>query len=114
MSANVASGGLPGGALPGFSLRRETSQMPERSGLPSEVRGVGALRFTLPSGPLGTVGCGYLGHCANTEAEKAATMTAATVNHRFIEPPVWLVVLTWSQSPSTRRDRTPACAILSL
>src|SRR5262245_22266259 len=86
MSANTASGGCPGGALPGFSRRGETSQMPERSGLPSAVRGAGALRFTLPSAPCGTPGSARLGHCAETEGERTVAMATTTANmkHRFI------------------------------
>jgi hypothetical protein len=37
--------------------------MPEKSGLPSSVLGVGPSRFGLPSGVLGA-GVGYAGHCA--------------------------------------------------
>src|SRR4026208_2323024 len=37
--------------------------MPERSGFPEAVRGAGADRFGLPSGPEGT-GFGKLRHCA--------------------------------------------------
>jgi hypothetical protein len=60
--------------------------MPDKSGLPSDVRGVGAVRFGLPSGPFGTPGFGYSGHCADSDDESAATMTAdnMTVNGRFM------------------------------
>src|SRR5690348_17268520 len=60
--------------------------MPDRSGLPSDVRGVGAVRFGLPSGPFGTPGFGDNGHCAESDVESAATMTAdtKTVNGRFM------------------------------
>ena len=48
--------------------------MPEKSGLPSAVRGVGASMRTLPCASRGTLGSGYFGHCAPTEMEQAATM----------------------------------------
>src|SRR5262245_4984192 len=112
MSANTASGGCPGGALPGFSRRGETSQMPERSGLPSAVRGVGALRLTLPSVPRGTLGGGRLSHCAETEGEKTVAMAATTakMNHRFMSASLRLLV-----SRSCVRVGSPSRArILSL
>src|SRR6267142_6926175 len=60
--------------------------MPERSGLPSGVRGVGAVRFTLPSRVFGTPGFGFRGHCAESDDEKAATMAAdnTTVSNHFM------------------------------
>src|SRR5258705_3904349 len=88
MSPNVASGGCPAGAVPGASVRFVRIQMPERSGLPSAVRGAGALRFGLPSAPFGTPGFECSAHCADSDAEKAATMAAdtTTVNDRFMSP----------------------------
>src|SRR4026209_1375920 len=80
MLANTAGGGGPAGALPAVSRRGDTSQMPERSGLPSAVRGVGALRFTLPSAPRGTPGGSRLSHCAETEGEQTVAMTATTAH----------------------------------
>src|SRR6266850_383307 len=64
MSPNVASGGCPAGAVPG------------------------ALRFGLPSAPFGTPGFKCSAHCADSDAEKAATMAAdtTTVNDRFMSP----------------------------
>jgi hypothetical protein len=41
-------------------------QMPDKSGLPSGVRGAGADRFGLPSGSRGIPGVGKLSHCAKT------------------------------------------------
>jgi hypothetical protein len=40
----------------------------------------------LPSGPFGTPGFGTNGHCAESDDERAATMTAdvSTVNGRFM------------------------------
>src|SRR5262245_2078751 len=52
-------------------------QMPEKSTLPSAVRGVGASRFGLPSDARGTPGVGYEGHWAPNEGD-TATATAIT------------------------------------
>src|SRR5213594_4089392 len=57
---------------PGFrsaaTLRSYLSEIlchkPDRSGLPSAVRGAVAVRFGLPSGVRGMPGVGYLTHCA--------------------------------------------------
>src|SRR5687768_3814442 len=78
MLANSASGGRPGGASPGFSRRGELSQIPERSGLPSAARGMGAATFTLPSGPFGTPCTVARGHCADNVSEEATAIAAAT------------------------------------
>src|SRR5439155_1013431 len=43
------------------------SQIPERSGLPSGVRGAGAVRFGFPSGIRGTPAVGYFSHCADMQ-----------------------------------------------
>ncbi|HKE82693.1 MAG TPA: hypothetical protein VKB50_03025, partial [Vicinamibacterales bacterium] len=55
-------------------------QMPEKSTLPSAVRGVGASRFGLPSAARGTPGVVYDGHCANSVGDMATTtaITAAS------------------------------------
>jgi hypothetical protein len=42
--------------------------MPEKSGLPSAVRGAGAFMSGLPSRVLGTPAVGYVTHCAYREA----------------------------------------------
>src|SRR5262245_47137729 len=83
---NVARGGFPDGAVPVASVRLVRIQIPEKSGLPSAVRGAGALRFGLPSDPFGTPGWGRNGHCADSDDERAATMAAdtTTVNDRFM------------------------------
>src|ERR1700687_3113037 len=46
-------------------------QFPEKSGLPSAVRGAGAVKSGLPSGVLGTPGVPYRGHCAESDGEIA-------------------------------------------
>jgi hypothetical protein len=68
--------------LPGLdnpSVRRFGSaviQIPEKSGLPSAIRGAGADMFTLPSAFRGIPGDGYLNHWAETEADaRALAMT---------------------------------------
>src|SRR5262249_33665609 len=81
----ATSGGRPG-AEPFGSAPSYLIQMPEKSGLPSAVRGAGAARLGLPSAPLGTPGNGYNGHCANSNGDRFARMAVntATVNHRFM------------------------------
>ena len=49
-------------------------QTPEKSGLPSAVRGVGASMRTVPFASRGTLGSGCFGHWALTEMEQAAMM----------------------------------------
>jgi hypothetical protein len=49
--------------------------MPEKSGLPSGILGVGPSRFGLPSGVLGTLADENAGHCARARGETAATAT---------------------------------------
>jgi hypothetical protein len=61
-------------------------QTPDRSGLPSAVRGVGAFINTLPWASRGTDGSTTLGHCAATETEHATT-NATTVS--FTAQPPW-------------------------
>src|SRR5688572_8495242 len=51
-------------------------QIPEKSTLPSAVRGAGPSRAGLPSAARGTPGVGYDGHCAPMLDDM--TMTAAT------------------------------------
>src|SRR5262245_57134173 len=51
-------------------------QRPERSGLPSGVRGAGAARFTLPSGVRGKLAVGWFNHCAEAGALSATMMRA--------------------------------------
>src|SRR5262249_41009055 len=49
---------------------------PERSGLPSDVRGAGAERFGLPSAIRGIPGVGWVSHCAASGAVNVIVMTA--------------------------------------
>src|SRR5215472_7891577 len=52
----------------GFRFRQKllfVSQMPEKSGLPSAVRGAGADKLGFPSAALGTPAVGYFNHCAD-------------------------------------------------
>src|SRR5688572_6836061 len=76
-SAHGCSGTLPGGRSAARLSRCFTglvgSQKPERSILPSGVRGGGLLRSTLPSFALGTFFIGCSGHCAAVVALMAQT-----------------------------------------
>src|SRR2546421_3092238 len=58
--------------------RPRNSQIPERSGLPSGVRGVGASRFGLPSAVLGTSEVGKDGHCIAPVSETMGEMNIRT------------------------------------
>src|SRR5207247_8382468 len=73
----LTSGGRPGGG-PFGSGSSYRIQMPDKSGLPSAARGVGAVRSGFPSGPFGTPGIGYSGHCADSEGNRVATMAVNT------------------------------------
>src|SRR4029453_16222269 len=68
-------------------LELSVSQMPEKSGFPSGVLGVGADRLGFPSGVLGTFAVGYFNHWATTVAEKprAKLRTIATDNGRTMD-----------------------------
>src|SRR5438132_14411445 len=50
--------------------------IPDRSGLPSAVRGAGAARFGLPSAVRGMPGVGCFNHCAPSGVVKADTRIA--------------------------------------
>src|SRR5688572_6754721 len=56
------------------------SHSPEKSGLPSAVRGVGADMFTLPAAVLGTPGVGYFNHCATSGPERPIVAHTAITN----------------------------------
>src|SRR5881397_3746325 len=56
---------------------RTICQIPERSGLPSDVRGAGASRLGCPLGNLGTLGVGRDGHCARALVANRAIPKAA-------------------------------------
>src|SRR5262249_28198415 len=75
-----------------YGLFRGARQMPERSGLPSTVRGTGADRSGLPSGVRGIPGVLRLTHCADKEVDnrKAKVITtAAQKSFPFIESLLW-------------------------
>src|SRR5262245_5315741 len=83
-SPNVATGCVPGGGggggaprPPGFG---NLTQLPDRSGLPSALRGTGALRLTAPSAERGTPLVECFGHCADGDDDHAmAIASTATV-----------------------------------
>src|SRR6266853_2920145 len=56
------------------------TQMPDKSGLPSAVRGAGASRFGSPAAVFGTHAVGYFTHCAPT-GKAVATSSAITMTH---------------------------------
>src|ERR1700680_4894080 len=58
-------------------------QMPDRSGLPSAVRGAGADRFALPAGVRGMPEVLIVSHCAAKEADSknAKVVTAAVAGN---------------------------------
>src|SRR5262245_36819646 len=63
---------------------RSASQMPDKSGFPSAVRGVGAFMSGLPSRVLGTPAVGYVTHCAYREAGSTRRdVTSANVRVAF-------------------------------
>src|SRR6476619_3105268 len=72
----------------GQGLLCSISQVPERSGLPSAVRGVGAERSSLPSAVRGTPAVGYFSHWApKGTASGAEIATAKTATTLFIISP---------------------------
>jgi hypothetical protein len=60
------------------------SQIPEKSGLPSAVRGVGADRLGFPFALRGTPAVGYFNHWAATVADQVRAQ--ATANATLAEP----------------------------
>src|SRR5437868_8362412 len=62
----------------GHGLPSPVSHIPEKSGLPSRVRGVGAVRPGFPSAPIGTSAVGYLNHCAPSGGDAHRKKPAAT------------------------------------
>src|SRR6476659_4226616 len=58
-------------------------QMPEKTGLPSALRGAGAARSTAPVFVRGTPAVGYVTHCASSGSTAAIT-TAATASARLM------------------------------
>src|SRR5689334_16250444 len=68
----VGAGGAPARPRPTPAPAR--NQIPEKSILPSGVRGAGPSRTGLPSGVRGTPGVGYDGHCAPRTDDSATTI----------------------------------------
>src|SRR4029453_1593183 len=64
---------------------------PERSGLPSAVRGAGAVRLGFPSAVRGIPGVGTFSHCANAGVAVHPAMTKYETKAKrartFIDPP---------------------------
>ena len=74
----VGAGGPPRPRPPPPPPAPPRIQMPEKSTLPSAVRGAGASRFGVPSALRGTPGVGYEGHCAPIEGASVAISSAVT------------------------------------
>ncbi len=66
MFTNSRELGMSGQPLGGHGLVLSASQIPEKSGFPSAVRGVGAPKFGTPLGVFGTPAVGYFSHWAQT------------------------------------------------
>src|SRR5439155_8475044 len=75
-SAIFSMQSLPSRRLGGHGSGLSASQMPEKSGFPSRVRGAGALRFGAPEARRGTPGVSILNHCADTGAVSSASTPA--------------------------------------
>src|SRR6267154_2120507 len=70
----------------------EGRQSPASSGLPSDVRGAGAVRLGLPSAVRGTFGVGTVSHCADAVELMAKAMAIAGIvivraRIAFLPPP---------------------------
>src|SRR5262245_12175232 len=65
-------------SLGGQGLPSPVSHIPEKSGLPSGVRGVGAVGLAFPSAVRGTPAVGYLNHCAPSGDDAHSNTPAAT------------------------------------
>src|SRR5204862_2773725 len=66
------------GLMPWAQSGFPVSQIPEKSGLPSAVRGAGADRSTIPSAFRGTPAVGYFNHCAALSVDAHVSPNAAT------------------------------------
>src|SRR5215510_14390607 len=77
MSPGWRSPGLRSAILPTAISGLHHCHRPDRSGLPSAVRGVGAVRFGLPSAVRGMPGVGWLTHWAARGVTKAVKIITA-------------------------------------
>src|SRR5258708_26305098 len=76
MSAGLRSPGLRSATLPTAPSLVTICHRPARSGLPSAVRGAGAVRFGLPAAVRGMPGVRYCAHCAASGVIHAVKMIA--------------------------------------
>src|ERR1044071_3733301 len=67
-------------AFCGHGKASPVSHMPEKSGLPSAVRGAAAARFGLPSANRGTPAVGYFSHCADRAVDSIMQTVATSAN----------------------------------
>src|SRR5215208_3722308 len=109
LAASFASGifstqSLPSRSIGGHGNGLSASHTPEKSGLPSALRGAAAARFGLPSAVRGTAGFGYVNHCAETIVEKTVAIIAAITvfqTHRP-EPRKGLELKSQTPNPKSR------------
>jgi len=81
MFANSREPGMSGQPSGGQGAVLSASHIPEKSGLPSAVRGVGAPRFGNPLGVLGTPAVGYFSHWLERSAGIAKKMAALALTY---------------------------------
>jgi hypothetical protein len=91
------AGGRTAAASPPSSFRN--AQMPERSGLPSPVRGVGASKFGCPLGVRGTPEVGRGGHCAGSPTGRARRTTTTAIERIR----VWIPIIMCRILPGRRK-----------
>jgi hypothetical protein len=89
------------------------SQIPEKSGLPSGVRGVTARRFGEPSGNLGTPAVGYVNHCAATDGPLTTAITTVIQTNRATVLIVKRLAGAILQQPRIERQRQEILELVS-
>src|SRR5262249_14606926 len=90
-SRNCCPKGMSWQPSTGQGLFSSAAQIPERSGLPSDILGVGACRFGDPSDVLGTPAVGYFTHCAAAGTDIADKREATTATSIRVESIDFLV-----------------------
>src|SRR5439155_7795216 len=103
---------VPGPPRPVGGWRSARSQLPDRSSLPSGVRGVGASTSTRPCASRGTPGAGYFGHCAGSDTEHPITIMATpeialltwTLRLLRVKPRIYGARQAFERSCAAKRD----------
>src|SRR5215470_16617222 len=90
---------MTGGAQSGQGA---VSHTPDKSGLPSAVRGAGAFKSTLPSDVFGTPGAENAGHCAWSGARAIADTTSVDARRSFFTVCIVIVRPRRCQKPRGR------------